>query len=103
MLEIINKENLTEKENINGQMAVIIKDNLLKEWEKDMEFGSIKTGQFMKDNLKMISKMEKENKFIKLDKDSKEYLDKVKSIKVFYLTQKITKLKLKIRFDFLDL
>lgn len=82
-----------DRENINGQMEVFTKDNLSKELDKDMAFGSMWTEPFTKESSKMISKVGKERKDTELDKGSKDSLRKVKSTKEYCLTPIIIKFK----------
>lgn len=82
-----------DKENTNGQMEVIMKDNLSKELDKDMAFGSTSTEPSTKDSSKTISKVGKGRKDIELDKGSKDSLGKVKNMKEYCLTPIIIKFK----------
>ena len=73
MLEATSKENLMEKENINGLMEVIMKVILWMVFVKGKENGHTKMVQCTKVNLKMISKMDMESKNTNQDKFLKEY------------------------------
>jgi hypothetical protein len=55
--------------------------------DKAMEYGNILMELFMRENLKMTLKLVKEKRNIKQVKDLKEYLNRVKNMKEFCMTQ----------------
>lgn len=69
----INKENQTDKDDINGIKEAIMKDNLNKVKGKDMESGSMMKEQNIKDNLLMILNMVMVSKYTKLGRNFKVY------------------------------
>ena len=100
-LVLINKANLMEKEDINGQMAVIMTVPLWMDFVKGKECGYIQMEQFMRDHLKKISKMVSENRFTNLEKDLRDNSKKGQNTMDFTLMLIKRKRRYRISLDFI--
>jgi len=73
-----------EKEDMNGVMEVIMRDNFQMVWEREKVNGIIWMGLFMKDNLKKILNMAMEYKSINLVNIMKVSFERDKNLKELF-------------------